>query len=215
MLEEPAAAVSGLLGPAWPRLEQEAQQEHSCETACAFVAMQGAQLPQSPAAAQLAVLDQLLWQRKHSRGSNSSPDGGGSISNSLKGWVSQLLLKAMLGRLDVQLQDCRCQFVVPWLLGPQSQLPEQLAKQQYDGVSLHMRLLTVTPDSNAASATAAASPSNVQGASLHEAVGEMRAACGLLITLTKSCTSCWVAPCGRRGMDHATASRMKVIMRCC
>lgn len=143
--------------------------------------MQGMQLPHSPAAAQLAVLDQLLWQRKHSTNSSSAADGGGGggSTSSFKGWVSQLLLKATLGRLDVQLQDCRCQFVVPWLLGPQSQLPEQQARQQYDGVALSMRLLTITPDSRApaAGSVPAAAPGNVQGASLHEAVGETYCTC--------------------------------------
>lgn len=153
--------------------------EHVCKvSACVrcCVGMQGVQLPNSPAAAQLAVLDQLLWHRKHSRSGSSTADGGGGGggSSGFKGWISQLLLKATLGRLDVQLQDCRCQFVVPWLLGPQSQLPEQQARQQYDGVALSMRLLTVTPDSRApaAGSVPAASPGNVQGASLHEAVGE-------------------------------------------
>jgi len=77
----------------------------------------------------------------------------------------------MLGHLDVQLQDCRCQFVVPWQLGPQSQLPAQQAKQQHDGVALSIRMLTIIPDSSAAAGSAAASPRNVQGASLHDAVG--------------------------------------------
>lgn len=113
------------------------------------------------------MLDQLLWQRKHSSSSDATTANGSSF----RGWLRQLLVKFSLGRLDVQLQDCRCQFVVPWQLGPQSQLPEQAAKQQHDGIALSVRLLTVSPG-NAAPDFAAASPGNVQGASLHEALGE-------------------------------------------
>lgn len=144
---------------------------------CSLLLMQGTQLPRSAAAAQLAVLDQLLWQRKHTTAgstssSSSAPDSDGSSSSAstgtFRGWLSRLLLEMTLGRLDVQLQDCRCQFVVPWQLGPQSQLPSQQAQQQFDGAALSIRLLTVNP-----SATAAASPGGVQGASLHEALGNL------------------------------------------
>lgn len=159
-----------------------------------LAAMQGVQLPQCPAAAQLAVLDQLLWHAAKSsasaggRGgrnnsSDSTPDGASGSSSSFKGWAKQLLVRFALGRLDVQLQDCRCQFVVPRVLGPQSQLPAHQVQQQYDGVALSMRLLTVSPQSDAAGAGAATtgaaaaaaslSTSNMQGASLHEAVGEV------------------------------------------
>jgi hypothetical protein len=136
------------------------------------------------------VLDQLLWHRKQAAaGSNSSsnaPDGsggsGGGTSGTFRSWLSRLLLEMTLGRLDVQLQDCRCQFVVPWQLGPQSQLPAQQAQQQFDGAALSIRLLTVSPSN------AAASPGGVQGASLHEALGKLiSAASAVIVTAAGAC----------------------------
>lgn len=149
--------------------------------AAPLLLQQGTQLPRSAADAQLAVLDQLLWQRKHTTAGSSSsrsvPDGDGSSSSgsgtgTFRGWLSRLLLEMTLGRLDVQLQDCRCQFVVPWQLGPQSQLLSQQAQQQFDGAALSIRLLAVSP-----STTAAAHPGGVQGASLHEALGKQSSSC--------------------------------------
>jgi hypothetical protein len=145
--------------------------------------MQGVQPPRSPAAAQLAVLDQLLWPRKHTTtttSSSASAEGhsNGAGSGTFRSWLSQLALKLTLGRLDVQLKDCCCQFVVPWQLGPQSQLPEQASKQQYDGAAVNIRLLTVSPSSSAAGGSnAAASSGNVQGASLHNAFGKEHVPC--------------------------------------
>jgi hypothetical protein len=160
---------------------------------CVPFALQDAQLPRCPAAAQLAVLDQLLWHKSSKSSSSATGTSGNASSGSsgtFKGWLSQLMLKFTLGRLDVQLQDCRCQFVVPWQLGPQSQLPEQQALQQFDGVALSIRLLTVVPHSSrAGSSTAAASSGNVQGASLHEAVGKAPEP-----SLDKECSSLIVFP---------------------
>jgi hypothetical protein len=144
--------------------------------------MQGVQLPRSPAAAQLAVLDQLLWPRKdQTTSSRSAPADGysnGAGSGSFRSRLSQLALKLTFGRLDVQLKDCCCQLVVPWQLGPQSQLPEQASRQQYDGAAVNIRLLTVSPSSSAVGGSnAAAASGKVQGASLHDAFGKEHAPC--------------------------------------
>lgn len=179
-----------------------------------FVLLQGVQLPRSPAAAQLAVLDQLLWPRKHTTTSSSSSSAtadmhsNGASSGTFRSWLSQLALKMALGRLDVQLKDCCCQLVVPWQLGPQSQLPGQASKQQYDGAAVNIRMLTVSPSSSAAGGSnAAASSGNVQGASLHNAIGKGHAPCvavaplcacslasvhAVLVALHSTCVRCSV-----------------------
>jgi hypothetical protein len=147
---------------------------------------QGVQSPKSPAAAQLAVLDQLLWQCKPGTGgssssgpsanSNSSGGGGAGGGGGFRGWLTRMLLEFALGRLDVQLQGCCCQLVVPWQLGPQSLSP-QTRQQQYDGVALSIRLLTISPSSPGDTHAAAASQRDVQGASLHDALGEQLTKC--------------------------------------
>lgn len=87
------------------------------------------------------MLEQLLWQgeSKPSRGQWS--------------WVRQWLLKAVLGLVELQLEDVRCQYVVPGQLGPEA------AKQQHagqrDGIAVSVRLLVLTPGVAATAAAAA------------------------------------------------------------
>lgn len=88
-------------------------------------------LPVLPSAQQLAVLEQLLWQ-----GGSSSKHGSGF-------W--QWVLKAALGLVELQLDDCRCQYVVQGQLGPQAQQQQQ--QQQRDGIAFSIRSLVLAPGS--------------------------------------------------------------------
>lgn len=162
---------------------------------CALFCWQGSQAPDVPATSQMSLLEQLLWhgdikqganpqgtQQGNTSGSGSSgsaapaspnvpyPSHGSSIST----WLQQLLVRFVLGRLDVQLLDCRCQFVAPWQLGPSSLLaPHAQQGQHCDGVALALRSLAVQPGAGAGvgGGTCQADAAS-QGASLREAAGE-------------------------------------------
>jgi hypothetical protein len=89
---------------------------------------------------QLDVLEQVLWQ------------GGSKASTGRWAWVRQWLLKAVLGLVELQLDDVRCQYVVPGQLGPEA--AQQQDAGQRDGVAVRIRSLVLTPGVAVASGAA-------------------------------------------------------------
>jgi hypothetical protein len=136
------------------------------------------------------VLEQLLWQgdRKPSRGQWS--------------WLRQWLLTAVLGLVELQLEDIRCQYVVPGQLGPEA-VQQQHAGQR-DGIAVSIRSLALTPGmavtaeatpgaaSSSASANASAAAGKYEGA---PAAGERRRRLNTRCAVQqqyscKTCSSC-------------------------
>jgi hypothetical protein len=97
-------------------------------------------------AQQLDVLEQLLWQ------------GGSKASTGRWAGVRQWLLKAVLGLVELQLDDVRCQYVVPSQLGPDA--AQQQDAGQRDGVAISIRSLVLTPGVVVASGAAAGTTSS-------------------------------------------------------
>jgi hypothetical protein len=106
---------------------------------------------------QLNVLEQVLWQ------------GDSKASTGRWAWVRQWLLKAVLGLVELQLDDVRCQYVVPGQLGPGA--AQQQDAGQRDGVAVSIRSLVLTPGVAVASAAAPAATSGSAAATAGGAAG--------------------------------------------
>lgn len=109
--------------------------------------------PNLAAAGQLEVLEQLLWHGNVSTASNYSKRSS---------WLRAWLLKAALGRVELQLQDCCVQYVVPGQLGPAA---VGQTTSHRDGIVISVRSISLAPAAAArhaaenAASTAADSPS--------------------------------------------------------
>jgi hypothetical protein len=145
---------------------------------------------------QLDVLEQLLWQ------------GGSKASTGRWAWVRQWLLKAVLGLVELQLDDVRCQYVVPGQLGPEA--AQQQDAGQRDGIAVSIRSLVLTPGVAAASGAAPGATSGgtaTNGANEGPAAGECsRQSLLSLQTMVPNVASCACPAKHDKIMTLATAA---------
>lgn len=160
--------------------------------------------PDLAAAGQLDVLEELLWHD-----SSSSAGSQGSSTTWLRDWF----LKAALGRVELQLQDCRVQYVAPGQLGPAAAgKPVQLK----DAIAISVRSAVLAP-AGISSDAAANAASDVAGGGMGAPLGQGEASGTVAASMLLFLQPVWLS-CGHHRvflLQCADCPLRHAVMPCC